>query len=205
MNDSDEDALVASIRARVKLSLATVERLASDAGIGKFAEDFYSALRDFDFVYGRVYELIRLDREEYEHRQPGSEYAEFYANGDDCGWDLEKLVPRKRGNRQGHDTLLELYDLLRVQWNALPNEKGKRRVKWAPRFEEFDGEPINTTAVFFLGVAQMFASYSGVHCRSVVERASRRDRGPEKQARRAEQNRRYQAEHRARKRAARQQ
>jgi hypothetical protein len=203
MNIADEDPMVASIRARVKLSPEAVERLAIEAGIGEFADEFFSALSDFDFVNGRIYEVIRLDREEYEHRQPSSEYAEFYANGDDGGWDLEKLVPRKRGSRRGHDTLLELFDLLRVCWNALPTQRGKKRSKWTPEFDDSTGEPTNATAVFFLGVAQLFASYSEIHCKSVVERAKRRSHSPESKTRRAERNRKHAADHRARMRAER--
>ncbi|UGX93647.1 hypothetical protein G6321_00050065 [Bradyrhizobium barranii subsp. barranii] len=198
-----EEPLVTSIRARVQLSRAAVERLATEAGIGEFADEFFSALCDFDFVNGRVYEVIRSQREEYERRKPDEQYAEFYENGDDGGWDWEHLVPRKRGNKSGHDTLLELFDLLRVRWNALPKRDGKRRRKWTPEFDDSTGDPINATAHFFLGVAGLFASYSKTHCKSVVERASRRTHSPESKAKRAERNRRHQAEHRARKKAER--
>jgi hypothetical protein len=80
MNDSDEDPLVTSIRARVQLNREAFQRLATDAGIGEFAEEFFSALRDFDYVNGRVYEVIRSQPDEYKNREPAGEYAEFYAN-----------------------------------------------------------------------------------------------------------------------------
>jgi hypothetical protein len=151
MNDSDEDPLVTSIRARVQLNFEAFQRLAVDAGVGEFAEEIFSALRDFDYVNGRVYEVIRSEPDQYKKREPAEEYAEFYANGDDGGWDWKKLVPPKRGGR-GHDILWELFELLRVNWNALPSNPDKRLPRWSPAFEVQSGEtvPTNATGIFFL-------------------------------------------------------
>ena len=149
MNNADEDPLVTSIRARVQLSFESVKRLAAEAGIGEHAEIFYSALVQFDFVYGRVYEIIRTQRAEYETRSCNSEWAEFYVDGDNGGWDWKRDFPPQPG-RPSHGTLLELFDLLRAEWNTLPPPQRETRPKWTPAFERQNDEtvPINATALF---------------------------------------------------------
>jgi hypothetical protein len=194
--DVDEDPLVTSIRDRVQLSLEAVQRLASEAGVGEHAETFHSALSNFDFVYGRVYEIIRRQRAEYEGRPCAPEWAEFYADGDNGGWDWKRDFPPQRG-RPSHDTLLELFDLLRIEWNPLPLDQKKKRPKWTPAFERQNGEavPINATGAFFWGIARLFASYSAANCASVADRARRRTWRPESSAKRATRRHAYAAEY----------
>lgn len=202
IDDVIEDPLVSSIRARVQLSFEAVQLLASKAGVGEHADTFYSALSNFDFVYGYVYEIVRRQRRNYELRPGESEWAEFYANGDNGGWDWERDFPPQRG-RPSHETLLELFDLLRIEWNSLPRDSKKRRPKWTPAYERQSGEtiPINATGAFFFEIACLFASYSAAHCASVVDRARRRTWRPESSAKRAIGRRAYAAEYLRHKRA----
>ena len=164
--------------------------------MGEYADKFYAALAAFDFVYGRVYEIVRTQRAEYEARSFDSQWAELYANGNGGGWDWERDFPPRRG-RPSHDTLLELFDLLRIECNTLPPSEEKKLPKWTPAFERQNDEtvPINATGAFFFGISRLFASYSAASCASVVDRARRRKWWPESIARRANLRRAYSAEY----------
>src|SRR3954453_19388687 len=158
--DSDIDPLELEIRKRVKLSFASVSEVAASAGLESFAHKLFEELSKFGYVYGRLYEMLRTRRKQYDTRIPGvtGEWAEFYANGENGGWDWKADFPPKRG-QPAHDTLLDMYQLLEIFWKCLPPPSTKkRRKKWSPRFERQEGitVPYNDMGILFLGVARLF-------------------------------------------------